>query len=158
MGNGRKQTALWLVFVEGAALSLGIYLLLTVLLSALVVKAVLPEEGSFPAVAASCCLASFAGAMLSVRRSSWGSLASAMVSASTFLMAEPLSRTATSLPESIMRTSWSAASPPPMFMFPHLLLVFFCFLDVLLHYRRLLADLPAELPLFPLCPDLPIHL
>ena len=56
MGNGRKQTALWLVFVEGAALSLGIYLLLTVLLSALVVKAVLPEEGSFPAVAASCCL------------------------------------------------------------------------------------------------------
>ena len=48
MGNGRKQTALWLVFVEGAALSLGIYLLLTVLLSALVVKAVLPEEGSFP--------------------------------------------------------------------------------------------------------------
>ena len=55
MGNGRKQTALWLVFVEGAALSLGIYLLLTVLLSALVVKAVLPEEGSFPAVAASCC-------------------------------------------------------------------------------------------------------
>ncbi len=71
MGNGRKQTALWLVFVEGAALSLGIYLLLTVLLSALVVKAVLPEEGE-PAVAASCCLASFAGAMLSVRRSSWG--------------------------------------------------------------------------------------
>ena len=83
MGNGRKQTALWLVFVEGAALSLGIYLLLTVLLSALVVKAVLPEEGSFPAVAASCCLASFAGAMLSVRRSSWGSL----VSAAGFLLA-----------------------------------------------------------------------
>ena len=76
MGNGRKQTALWLVFVEGAALSLGIYLLLTVLLSALVVKAVLPEEGSFPA-----------GAMLSVRRSSWGSLASAMVSAAGFLLA-----------------------------------------------------------------------
>ena len=62
-------------------------LLLTVLLSALVVKAVLPEEGSFPAVAASCCLASFAGAMLSVRRSSWGSLASAMVSAAGFLLA-----------------------------------------------------------------------
>ena len=64
-----------------------IFLLLTVLLSALVVKAVLPEEGSFPAVAASCCLASFAGAMLSVRRSSWGSLASAMVSAAGFLLA-----------------------------------------------------------------------
>ncbi|MFR1616554.1 MAG: hypothetical protein ACLSUM_04060 [Dysosmobacter welbionis] len=87
MGNGRKQTALWLVFVEGAALSLGIYLLLTVLLSALVVKAVLPEVGSFPAVAESFCLASFAGAMLSVRRSSWGSLASAMVSAAGFLLA-----------------------------------------------------------------------
>ena len=94
MGNGRKQTALWLVFVEGAALSLGIYLLLTVLLSALVVKAVLPEEGSFPAVAASCCLASFAGAMLSVRRSSWGSLASAMVSAAGFLLAVVAGETA----------------------------------------------------------------
>lgn len=45
MGNGRKQTALWLVFVEGAALSLGIYLLLTVLLSALVVKAVAAGGG-----------------------------------------------------------------------------------------------------------------
>ena len=33
------------------------------------------------------CLASFAGAMLSVRRSSWGSLASAMVSAAGFLLA-----------------------------------------------------------------------
>ena len=84
--------------------------------------------------------------------------ASAMVSASTFLMAEPLSRTATSLPESIMRTSWSAASPPPMFMLTHLLLVFFCFLDVLLHCGRLPADLPAVLQLFPLRPDLPIHL
>ena len=47
MGNGRKQTALWLVFVEGAALSLGIYLLLTVLLSALVVKAVPRERITF---------------------------------------------------------------------------------------------------------------
>lgn len=85
--TGGNRQPWWLVFVEGAALSLGIYLLLTVLLSALVVKAVLPEEGSFPAVAASCCLASFAGAMLSVRRSSWGSLASAMVSAAGFLLA-----------------------------------------------------------------------
>ena len=44
MGNGRKQTALWLVFVEGAALSLGIYLLLTVLLSALVTVALTTTE------------------------------------------------------------------------------------------------------------------
>ena len=39
MGNGRKQTALWLVFVEGAALSLGIYLLLTVLLGFIIERA-----------------------------------------------------------------------------------------------------------------------
>lgn len=39
-------------------------------------------------MAASCCLASFAGAMLSVRRSSWGSLGQqAMVSAAGFLLA-----------------------------------------------------------------------
>lgn len=49
MGNGRKKdTALWMVFVQGVALSLGVYLLVTVLASLLLVKAVLPEAGAFP--------------------------------------------------------------------------------------------------------------
>lgn len=41
--------------------------------------------------------------------------------ASRFLAAEPPSRTATSPPESSIRTSWSAASPPPIFISFHLL-------------------------------------
>ena len=64
MGNRRKrETALWLVFLQGMGLALGIYLLLMVLASALLVGAVLPEAGAFPAAAVGCCLASWAGAM-----------------------------------------------------------------------------------------------
>ena len=78
MGNRRKkETALWLVFLQGVGLALGIYLLLMVLASALLVGAVLPEAGAFPAAAVGCCLASWAGAMTCVRRGPWGSLAGA---------------------------------------------------------------------------------
>ena len=60
MGNGRKKdTALWMVFVQGVALSLGVYLLVTVLASLLLVKAVLPEAGAFPVLAAGCCLSAW---------------------------------------------------------------------------------------------------
>ena len=87
MGNGRKQTALlWLVFLQGVGLALGIYLLLMVLASALLVGAVLPEAGAFPAAAVGCCLASWAGAMTCVRRGPWGSLPSAMICAGGFLL------------------------------------------------------------------------
>ena len=87
MGNGRKkETALWLVFLQGAGLSLGIYMLLMVAVSALLVGAVLPEAGAFPAAAVGCCLASWAGAMTCVRRGPWGSLPSAMICAGGFLL------------------------------------------------------------------------
>ena len=48
-------------------------------------------------------------------------------------VAVPDSRTITSVPESIMRTIWSAASPPPTFISFHLLGVFFDFIDVMFH-------------------------
>ena len=87
MGNGRKrETALWRVFAQGAALSLGIYLLLTALAAALLTGGVLPEAGAFPAAAVSCCLASWAGAVTCVRRAPWGSLPSAMTCAGAFLL------------------------------------------------------------------------
>lgn len=87
MGNGRKkETALWLVFLQGTGLSMGVYLLLMVLASALLVGAVLPEAGAFPAAAVGCCLASWAGAMTCVRRGPWGSLPSAMICAGGFLL------------------------------------------------------------------------
>ena len=86
MGNGRKKdTALWMVFVQGVALSLGVYLLVTVLASLLLVKAVLPEAGAFPVLAAGCCLSACLGGLTCTRRSPWGSLPSALVCAAGFL-------------------------------------------------------------------------
>ena len=86
MGNGRKKdTALWMVFVQGVALSLGVYLLVTVLASLLLVKAVLPEAGAFPILAAGCCLSACLGGLTCTRRSPWGSLPSALVCAAGFL-------------------------------------------------------------------------
>ena len=78
-GGTRTSPAGWCSY-RALALSLGIYLLLTVLLAALVVKAVLPEEGSFPLLAASCCLSSFAGGHAAVSAArSWGAWPGAMV-------------------------------------------------------------------------------
>ena len=86
MGNGRKKdTALWMVFVQGVALSLGVYLLVTVLASLLLVKAVLPEAGAFPILAAGCCLSACLGGLTCTPRSPWGSLPSALVCAAGFL-------------------------------------------------------------------------
>ena len=86
MGNGRKKdTALWMVFVQGVALSLGVYLLVTVLASLLLVKTVLPEAGAFPILAAGCCLSACLGGLTCTRRSPWGSLPSALVCAAGFL-------------------------------------------------------------------------
>ena len=86
MGNGRKKdTALWMVFVQGVALSLGVYLLVTVLASLLLVKAVLPEAGAFPVLAAGCCLSACLGGLTCTHRSPWGSLPSALRCAAGFL-------------------------------------------------------------------------
>ena len=86
MGNGRKKdTALWMVFVQGVALSLGVYLLVTVLATLLLVKAVLPEAGAFQVLAAGCCLSACLGGLTCTRRSPWGSLPSALVCAAGFL-------------------------------------------------------------------------
>ena len=86
MGNGwKKDTTLWMVFVQGVALSLGVYLLVTVLASLLLVKAVLPEAGAFPILTAGCCLSACLGGLTCTRRSPWGSLPSALVCAAGFL-------------------------------------------------------------------------
>lgn len=86
MGNGRKkETALWMVFVRGVVLSLGIYLLVTMMASLLLVKAVLPEAGALPLLAVGCCLSACLGSVTCARRSPWGSLPSAMICTGGFL-------------------------------------------------------------------------
>lgn len=79
MGKGKKQAPNGLIFLKGLSLSLGIYLLGQLLVTLLVVKGALAEEGMFPAVAALCLLAALAGGMLCARRPKWGPLPSAML-------------------------------------------------------------------------------
>lgn len=84
MGKGKKQPPNGLVFLKGLFLSFGIYLLGLLLVTLLVVKGVLGEEGIFPAVAALCLLAALAGGFLCARRPVWGPLPSAMLCAVLF--------------------------------------------------------------------------
>lgn len=84
MGKGKKQSPNALIFLKGVLLSLGIYLLGQLLVTLLVVKGALGEEGMFPAVAALCLLAALAGGFLCARQPVWGPLPSAMMCAVLF--------------------------------------------------------------------------
>ena len=79
MGKGKKQSPDGLVFLKGLLLSFGVYLLGQMLITLLVVKGVLGEEGMFPAVAALCLLAALAGGFLCARQPVWGPLPSALL-------------------------------------------------------------------------------
>lgn len=84
MGKGKKQSPNGLVFLKGLILSFGIYLAGQLLVTLLVVKGALGEEGMFPAVALLCLLAALAGGLLCARRPVWGPLPSAMMFAVLF--------------------------------------------------------------------------
>ncbi len=84
MGKGKKQSPNELIFLKGLLLSFGIYLLGQLLVTLLVVKGALAEEGMFPAVAALCLLSALAGGALCARRPVWGPLPSAMLCAALF--------------------------------------------------------------------------
>ena len=58
-------------FLAGGLLSIGVYFLGLLFLTLLLVKGVLPEGGSFPAVAVLCALAAGAGGSLTVRATRW---------------------------------------------------------------------------------------
>ena len=49
-GNTRKQSTWWLALVQGLLLSLGVYLAAAALIALLLVRAVLPEAGTYPAL------------------------------------------------------------------------------------------------------------
>ena len=73
MAKGRKKLEMWQGFLAGSLLSLGIYLLGLLLLTLLMVKGILSEGGSFPAVAVLCGLAALGGGLLTVRLTFWRS-------------------------------------------------------------------------------------
>ena len=76
MAKGKR--AAWVPLPQGIGLALGIYLLVQPLLALLVVKGVLPEARTFPAVAAACVLAALAGALFCAARCPWGTLVSGL--------------------------------------------------------------------------------
>lgn len=84
MENGRKQPAAWPVFGRGILLSLASYLVLLLLLTLLLVKGALGEEGAFPMIAAACVISAMAGGLLCARSGPWGTLPCAMVSVAGF--------------------------------------------------------------------------
>lgn len=89
MAKGRKQLAVWQSFLAGSLLTLGVYLLGLLFLTLLLVKGVLSEGGSFPAVAVLCALSALAGGLLTVRLTRWraGGVLTAVVFLSILLLA-----------------------------------------------------------------------
>ena len=85
-GNGRKAPAVWLVFLRGVLVSLGLYLLAAAVAALLAVRGTLPESGIFPVLAAGCFLAAAVGGLTCVRAGPWGSLPGAMLCAAGFLL------------------------------------------------------------------------
>ena len=80
----KKQTAPWLVFVQGILLAVGVYLLEQLAVAGLLVRGTLPEGSAFGAVAVTCLLAALAGGVLCVRRSPLGRLPSGLLTAAGF--------------------------------------------------------------------------
>ena len=76
MAKGKR--AAWVPLPQGVGLALGIDLLAQPLLALLAVKGVLPEERTFPAVAAVCALAALAGGLYCAARCPWGTLISGL--------------------------------------------------------------------------------
>ena len=84
MAKGRKQLAVWQGFLAGGLLTLGVYLAGLLFLTLLLVRGVLSEGGSFPAVAVLCMLSALAGGLLTVHLTRWK--AGGVLTAAVFLV------------------------------------------------------------------------
>ncbi len=84
MGKKPESVPVWAVFLRGSLLSLAVYLGGILLLAALLVRGVVPEGAAFPVTAALCALGALFGGLLTARRSSWGTLPSAMLNSAVF--------------------------------------------------------------------------
>ena len=85
MGKGkRKRTAAGVVLLQGAAVSVIVYLAGILLLALLVVKGAVPERAAFPAVAVLCLLGTLSGGVVTARRTPWGPLSAALLNTALF--------------------------------------------------------------------------
>lgn len=85
MAKGKKRrTAAGVVLLQGAAVSVAVYLVGILLLALLAVKGAVPERASFPAVAFLCLLGALGGGMVTARGTPWGPLPAALLNTALF--------------------------------------------------------------------------
>ena len=85
MAKGKKRrTAAGVVLLQGAAVSVIVYLAGILLLALLVVKGAVPERAAFPAVAVLCLLGTRSGGVVTARRTPWGPLSAALLNTALF--------------------------------------------------------------------------
>ena len=85
MAKGKKRrTAAGVVLLQGAAVSVIVYLAGILLLALLVVKGAVPERAAFPAVAVLCLLGTLSGGVVTARRTPWGPLPAALLNTALF--------------------------------------------------------------------------
>lgn len=85
MAKGKKRrTAAGVVLLQGAAVSVIVYLTGILLLALLVVKGAVPERAAFPAVAVLCLLGTLSGGVVTARRTPWGPLSAALLNTALF--------------------------------------------------------------------------
>ena len=85
MAKGKKRrTAAGVVLLQGAAVSVIVYLAGILLLALLVVKGAVPERAAFPAAAVLCLLGTLSGGVVTARRTPWGPLSAALLNTALF--------------------------------------------------------------------------
>ena len=85
MGKERKKRGPWEVLLRGCLLALGIYLAGVFLLSLLMVKGVLPENGATAVLSLWCGIAGLCGALPVVRGTPWGRLPAGAIAGAAFV-------------------------------------------------------------------------
>lgn len=84
MGKTKKQTPVWLPFLKGVLISMGIYLLGLMVLTAAVLHGTLGEKNCFVAVAVLCLLSAALGGLLPAHSCPWGTVPGGLLSAAIF--------------------------------------------------------------------------
>jgi len=84
MGNEKRKTGGWMVFLQSGATTLWLYLIGIFLLAFLLVRGVLPEKVSVGAVGGLCLISSMVGGVMAANRSSCGKMPAAMLNAGVF--------------------------------------------------------------------------
>ena len=87
MGKTKKETALWAVLTQGGLVSLAVYFLGLLGLSALMVDGMAGEGSAFWWLLALGLLSAFAGGLVTVRRTPWSGAAAGVVTAAVFAAA-----------------------------------------------------------------------